>query len=69
MNGMIKKMVSDELLSKASEGTSRGAALVYLYLAAAANGDVTMINRIANALEPFNKMAHDILAHRDDQLG
>jgi hypothetical protein len=61
MGDMIRKMASDELMSKAPEGTSRGAAVVQLYLTAVATNNVTMINRIADALEPFNKMANDML--------
>jgi hypothetical protein len=61
MSDMIKKMASDELANKAPEGTSRGAVLLLLYLTAVAKGDAAMVTRIADALEPFNKMAYDML--------
>lgn len=65
MGDVIKKMASDELMSKAPEGASRGAALVQLYVTAIAKNDLTLTNRIAEALEPFNKIAHDMLSLRE----
>ncbi|MEX0803416.1 MAG: hypothetical protein WD688_08885 [Candidatus Binatia bacterium] len=65
MSDMIKKMASDELMGKTPEGTSRGAALVHLYLIAVARNDLRMVNRIADLLEPFNKMAHDMTSRHE----
>jgi hypothetical protein len=63
LGDMIKKMASDELNNRAPEGTSRGAALVHLYLTAVATNNASMVNRIADALEPLNRLAQDMLAN------
>ena len=60
LGNMIEKMASDELMDKAPEGTSRGAMLIQLYLSAIAQNNGSTANRIADALEPFNRMAHEM---------
>lgn len=61
LSDMVKKMTSDEMAGKTPEGTYRGAFLVLLYLTAVARDDGAMVTRIADALEPFNKMAYEML--------
>ena len=60
INEVVSKIATDEMMDKTPKGGSLGAALVQLYLAAIAKNDATMINRVADALEPFNKMAYNM---------
>ena len=66
MGEVIDKLASDEFAQKdnAPQGTSLGTLLAFSYLTAVARNDAAMVARIADAMEPFSKMAIDIRAQR-----